>query len=87
MQRTNIYLDEDQTRRLDELARAQQTSRAEIIRRIIDRSFAGDGDHDRQREVIDLTFGALVDVEFDASVREDGDRAEYLERLWRGPRR
>ncbi|GAA2240959.1 ribbon-helix-helix domain-containing protein [Rarobacter faecitabidus] len=85
MQRTNIYLDEEQTRRLDELARAQHTSRAEIIRRIIDRSFAGDGESAQRREVIDFTFGALSGFEIEWADREDGDRAAYLGGLWQDP--
>ena len=38
MRRTNIYLEERQTRALDRLADAEGTSRAEIIRRLIDRA-------------------------------------------------
>ena len=45
MNRTNIYLDEEQARWLDEAARAQGISRAALIRRLIDRGLEqGDGD-------------------------------------------
>jgi hypothetical protein len=39
MKRTNIYLDEAQSAALEQVARTQGISRAELIRHLIDRSF------------------------------------------------
>ena len=44
MQRTNIYLEERQTRALNRLATAAGVSRAEMLRRILDRGLAGEAD-------------------------------------------
>lgn len=82
MRRTNIYLEPAQTAKLDRLAAEEGVSRAEIIRRLLDRALAGEED-DRARDlaVIDLSFGALADVEM--VEREPGDREHHLTRVWR----
>lgn len=81
MRRTNIYLESTQTAKLDRLAAEEGVSRAEIIRRLLDRALAGDED-DRARDlaVIDLAFGALADVEL--VEREPGARERHLARVW-----
>jgi hypothetical protein len=43
MKRTNIYLDEHQSATLDQVARTQGISRAELIRQLIDRDISGSG--------------------------------------------
>lgn len=81
MNRTNIYLTDDQTEALDRLAAQEGTSRAEVIRRLLDRALAGD-DRDLAADLaaIDASFGAHGDI--DLPGREAGDREEHLARLW-----
>ena len=66
MQRTNIYLEEEQARSLDEGARAQGISRAALIRRLIDRGIAqSDGDLESDLAAIEGSFNVLAgDEEF-----------------------
>jgi hypothetical protein len=60
MNRTNIYLDEEQTRSLDEAARAQGISRAALIRRLIDRSLTqSEGDLESDLAAIEDSFDVL----------------------------
>jgi len=80
-QRTNIYLEDRQTAALDRLAAEEGVSRAEVIRRILDRALEGGdrsslaGDHAK----IDVTFGAAADmIEFD---RASGERGAELATL------
>lgn len=81
MHRTNIYLDDRQITLLDRLAGDEGVSRAEVIRRILDRALAGADEHRAgDLAAIDLSFGALVDVELDE--RGPGDREEHLARMW-----
>lgn len=64
MRRTNIFLEDRQTAALDELARAEGVSRAEVIRRLIDRWLAGTADSAAaDHAALDLAFGAAFDVE------------------------
>jgi len=81
MHRTNIYLDEVQAARLDRIASEQGTSRSEVIRALIDRTFAGD---DINVEVdlaaIARSHGALADAE--ETARDDGNRSAHLARMW-----
>ena len=81
MQRTNIYLEERQTAALDRLAADERVSRAEVIRRILDRALAGApepvGD---DLAVIDRSFGVLVDVELPQRGRSERDA--WLEEQW-----
>jgi hypothetical protein len=84
MQRTNIYLDDEQLRALDQLAAQEGASRAEVIRRLIDRSLVGIGDDlATDLAAIEDSFGALADeadVEFG---RRPDDRAAHLDDVWR----
>jgi metal-responsive CopG/Arc/MetJ family transcriptional regulator len=85
MRRTNIYLDEEQTATLDRLAEQEGISRAELIRRLIDRALTGD-DASRAADLaaIEDSFGTVRDLE-SASRRAD-DREEHLARIWRRER-
>lgn len=80
MRRTNIYLEERQTRALDRLADAEGTSRAEIIRRLIDRAL--DTGADRRSlllAAIDASAGAAPELSVPA--RAGSEREQWLERL------
>jgi metal-responsive CopG/Arc/MetJ family transcriptional regulator len=85
MRRTNIYLDEEQTASLDRLAEQEGVSRAELIRRLIDRSLTGD-DATRAADLaaIEESFGTVRDLE--PASRRAGDREEHLARIWRRKR-
>lgn len=85
MQRTNIYLEDRQTEALDRLAAEEGISRAELIRRLIDRGLAGAGDSLRDDlAVIDVSFAALIDVQVQdvSHARGGAEREAWLERLW-----
>ena len=61
MRRTNLYLDDRQTTALDRIARAQGLSRAEVVRRLIDRGLAADpADLDGDLAAIESSFGVLA---------------------------
>jgi metal-responsive CopG/Arc/MetJ family transcriptional regulator len=81
MQRTNIYLDDRQIELLDHLAAAEGVSRAEVIRRLVDRALVGsDETVAADLHAIDLSFGAMANVEYDD--RGPGDRESHLARMW-----
>lgn len=82
MQRTNIYLDDRQLEQLDRLAVGEGVSRAEVIRRIVDRALAhGDDDMAADLAAIDASFGVAPDLAPPA--RRVGERDARLSRLWR----
>ena len=83
MQRTNIYLEERQAAGLDAVARREGVTRAEVVRRYVDRGLGSDlGDLAGDLEVIERTSGCLADdADLDVE-RGDGDRAAHLERMW-----
>lgn len=83
MQRTNIYLEERQTRALDHLAEEAGVSRAEIVRRLLDRALAG-GDDALTADLgaIDISYGCLATVEFDPPERAPDARADHLAAVW-----
>jgi hypothetical protein len=82
MKRTNIYLDEAQTASLDRLAVQQGVSRAELIRRLLDRALSNTDDNlASDLTAIRDSFGALRDVA--SPERGPGDREEHLGRMWR----
>jgi hypothetical protein len=61
MNRTNIYLEEEQARSLDEAARAQGISRAALIRRLINRGLdQRDGDLESDLAAIEASFNVLA---------------------------
>ncbi len=81
MHRTNIYLTEVQRTALADRARAEGTSGAELVRRLLDAALFGAGDDlDEGLGAIHASFGALADddVRFD---RSDGAREAHLERV------
>ena len=82
MHRTNIYLDDRQVGLLDRIASDEGVSRAELIRRFIDRVLAGADDTlERDLAAIDASFGALANIEYDD--RGPGDREAHLTAMWR----
>lgn len=79
--RTNIYLEDRQTAILDRIAREEGVSRAEVIRRLIDRALAGhDDDLAADLASIDESFGVLG--ELDVPARGTGEREAHLSRMW-----
>jgi hypothetical protein len=81
MKRTNIYLDEQQAELLDRLARTEGVSRAEMIRRLLDRSLRNEVDDVAAGlAAIDESFGVLADAEWPE--RHAGAREEHLARMW-----
>jgi predicted transcriptional regulator len=82
MRRTNIYLEEDQAARLDRLAAEQGTSRADLIRQLLDRGLRGEVDDVAAGlAAIDDSFGALAAA--DSPQRGPGERERHLARMWR----
>ncbi|MGH3647279.1 MAG: CopG family transcriptional regulator [Micromonosporaceae bacterium] len=81
MQRTNIYLEDAQTESLDRLAADEGVSRAEIIRRMLDRGLVGqDEDLVGDLAAIEDSSGALADV--DVPTRGPDTRAAHLDAMW-----
>jgi metal-responsive CopG/Arc/MetJ family transcriptional regulator len=82
MKRTNIYLEASQTEALDRMAAEEGVSRAELVRRLLDRALRGrDDDLGADLASIDESFGVLEDL--DVAPRAGGDREEHLARVWR----
>ncbi len=82
MRRTNIYLDEEQTVVLDAVARAQGISRAELVRRLVDRGVSATPvDLQADLAAIGDSFGVLADDE--PGERGPDARAAHLERIGR----
>lgn len=71
-QRTQIYLTADQRRLLDERARQERKTLAEVIREAVDRYLEDQSPRARQA-VLDTTFGALPSLEIPP--REEWDRS------------
>jgi hypothetical protein len=82
MKRTNIYLGEAQSAALEQVAHAQGISRAELIRRLIDRGVAGSDADDLEADLsaIRESFGVLRDEDVPL-VRGPDERARHLERV------
>lgn len=86
MQRTNIYLEDRQTEALDKLAKVAGVSRAEMLRRMLDRGLAGEADAlTADLAAIDLSFGCLGEVELDLPVRDPDVRDTYVRKTWNQP--
>lgn len=82
MKRTNLYLDVAQTTALDEVARGQGISRAELVRRLIDRGIgARPTGLEADLEAIEESFGVLGDERL--SDRVPDARAAHLDRMRR----
>lgn len=67
--RTQIYLTEEQRRRIDEVAKAHGVTMAEIVRRALDAYLAGEVD---PSAVLAATFGAVPDASVPS--RDEWDR-------------
>ena len=82
MKRTNIYLAEAQSAALDQVAHAQGISRAELIRRLVDRGVAGSDADDLEADLSAIrdSFGVLRDEDVPL-VRGPDERARHLERV------
>jgi hypothetical protein len=74
MRRTNIYLEDAQSEALEEASRSEGISRAELVRRLIDRGMSESSPIDIEADLaaIQDSFGVLVDDPVDS----DGDRFE-----------
>jgi metal-responsive CopG/Arc/MetJ family transcriptional regulator len=88
MNRTQIYLDNAQTARLDERAAAEGTSRSMVIRRAVDRYLSEEEQSTsawraQWREAIEKTAGIASHLDEGAGLVEEIRRrdAERLERL------
>ena len=68
--RTQVYLTEEQRRRIDTVARSEGVTMAEVIRRALDRYLTDDPD---PAEALASTFGA--DPDASTPSREEWDRA------------
>lgn len=80
MQRTNLYLNENQTAALDEIATGQCISRAELVRRLIDKGLDSTSDDlDADLAAIDASYGAAHDAAVPG--REPDRRAAHLDRM------
>lgn len=62
MQRTQIYLTDEQRRRIAQLADDGRTSQAEVVRRILDRALGFDDGANDRVAAIDATAGVLADA-------------------------
>ncbi len=79
MRRTNVYLDDAQTVALDEVAHGQGISRAELVRRLVDRGIGhGPVDQEADLSAIEDSFGVLAG---DLPHRGRDERAAHLDRL------
>jgi predicted DNA-binding protein len=67
--RTQIYLTEEQRRRIDEVAKASGVTMAEIVRRALDAYLAGEVD---SSTALAATFGAVPDASVPS--RDEWDR-------------
>jgi hypothetical protein len=84
MNRTNIYLDEQQAHSLDQAAQAQGISRAALIRRFIDRGLdQGDSGLESDLAAIEASFDVLSS---DEQFLERGvdERSRHLDTVRRG---
>lgn len=66
-QRTQIYLADEQRARLDEVARRNHVTMAEVVRRAVDAYLAQDDD-------LDATFGAAPGIRRTVPSRDEWDR-------------
>ncbi len=80
MKRTNIYLDEGQSAALEQVARTQGISRAELIRRLIDRSISASADLDADLAAIRDSFGIARDEDISFG-RGFDERSQHLDHV------
>ena len=88
MQRTQIYLTDEQRRRLDRRARDAGVPMAVVIRGILDEALSIGGPQEARMAAADAAFGALDDgeswQEFLARVRQPGGATQRLRDLGLG---
>jgi uncharacterized protein (DUF1778 family) len=74
-------LSESQTEALDRMAADKGLSRADLIRRLLDRALSGaDDDLEADLAAIDASFGAYRDIQ--VVTRGEDERAEHLASMW-----
>jgi hypothetical protein len=85
MRRTNIYLDDRQTAALEEASRVQGITRAELVRRLLDKGIGSEDSSDLEADLaaIDDSFG-LAPTAVDTLPRSRDARARHLARVRRG---
>jgi predicted DNA-binding protein len=83
MQRTNIYLTPEESEALDRIAKYEGTTRSSIIRRLIDRSLGDGANLEVDLAAIELSFGVLGTADITIASRDDDERSNYLQRIWR----
>jgi hypothetical protein len=74
MRRTQVYLTDDQVRRLKRAARQRDVSMAELIRRAVEALLRRDGSADGE-EALDKTLGALPELEVPSRAEWDREFA------------
>jgi len=83
MHRTTIYLHQNQLAALDGIAGRDGISRAEVVRRLIDRGLAGyEQDTTALLGAIRAVAGTCQAIELPS--RGTGRRQEHLDRAWAG---
>jgi hypothetical protein len=82
MKRTNIYLDEGQSAALEQVARTQGISRAELIRQLIDRSIGASEAADLETDLAAIrdSFGIARDEDVSFGRGHD-ERSQHLDRM------
>jgi hypothetical protein len=84
--RTNIYLEEAQAAALDQAARSQGISRAELVRHLIDRGIRDSAPTDLEADLaaIETSFGVLTgDDGLRDVARGPDDRSRHLDQVAR----
>lgn len=88
MRRTNIYLGEEQSAVVEQVARARGVSRAELIRQLIDSGLGATGAADLEADLAAIadSFGVLADSD-DFLARGPDERSRHLDRVGSGRNR
>ncbi len=81
MVRTQIHLSDEDVALLDEVARRTGASRAELIRRAVQRTYGGREAQLGRRRILRETAGAWSDREFTGAEYVDAIRGDLDERL------
>lgn len=82
--RTNIYLEEGQAVALEQAARSQGISRAELVRQLIDKGMRDSAPSDVEADLaaIEASFGTLSDDDaVNVIARGPDDRTQHLHRV------
>jgi hypothetical protein len=82
MKRTNIYLEDGQSAALEQVARTQGISRAELIRQLIDRSIGASAAGNLEADLAAIRDSFGVAREEDVSFgRGRDERSQHLDRM------